>query len=107
VVGFTTDALEEFKHAFNCGYCYLFIDKLDHGQALDLAKETFDQLSLDLIQQGKIFAAVYMRENKENLVCYDGHEPGDNGGGGCLLGLLKSPIALSKYLARRWGWVKG
>jgi thiol-disulfide isomerase/thioredoxin len=105
VVGFTTDALEEFKQAFNCGFCYLFIDKLDHGQALNLAKETFNQLSLDLVSQGKVFAAVYMRQNKENLVYYNGQEP-SNDGGGCLLGLLKSPVTLFRFLVESWGWAR-
>ena len=101
VVGFTTDALDEFKHAFNCGFCYLFIDGLEHTQALDLAKETFDQLSLDLMSKGKIMAAIFMRRNKESLVSYDSsNEPDGEGAKGCLLELIKFPVTLFRYLRR-------
>jgi len=103
VVGFTTDALDEFKQAFNCGFCYLFIDGLEHTAALDLAKETFDQLSLDLMSKGKIMAAIFMRQNKEKLVSYNQEGPGpdDGNGGGCLLGLLRTPVAIFRSLFSR------
>ena len=103
VVGFTTDALPEFGQAFNCGFCYLFIDGLEHTQALDLAKETFDQLALDLLSKGNIIAAIFMRQNKESLVSlHPGNEPSDGGeGGGCLMGLFKVPIAVVRSLFGR------
>ena len=101
VVGFTTDALPEFGQAFNCGFCYLFIDGEAHQAALDLAKTTFDQLAMDLLSQGKIAAAIFMRQNKESLVSYNAHGPEAGNGGGCLLGLLKAPQALFRSLFLR------
>ncbi|GAJ19327.1 unnamed protein product, partial [marine sediment metagenome] len=93
MVGFTTDALKEFKEAFNCGFMYIFIEGASHKDALDKARETFDRLASELVSQGKIMAAIYMGKNKESLVAYNSHEPGEegpeeNGNGGCLLELL-------------------
>jgi hypothetical protein len=98
VVGFTTDALKEFKEAFNCGFCFLFIEGNAHQAALDRAKATFDQLAMDLLSQGKIMAAVLMRQNRENLVAYNANKPEGGNGSGCLLGLLKAPVAAVKSL---------
>lgn len=98
VYGFTTDALKEFKEASNCGFMYIFIEAAPYGDALDKAKETFDRLSMDLVSQGKIMAAVFMRENGANLVAYNGSGPDDQNGGGCLLGLLKLPGVWVKSL---------
>ena len=102
VVGFTTDALPEFKQSFNCGFAYLFIERVPHGAALDKARETFDQLATALVSEGKIMAAIYMRKNRESLVDYNAHGPEENGnGGGCLLGLLKAPLALFRRFFSR------
>lgn len=104
VVGFTTDALPEFKKSFNCGFAYLFIERVPHGTALDKARETFDQLATALVSEGKIIAAIYMRKNRESLVDYKAHGPEENGNGGCLLGLLKLPFQYisSRLRGRRW-----
>ena len=104
VVGFTTDALKEFKEAFNCGFLYMFIEGAPHEDALNKARETFDRLASELVSQGKIMAAIYMRKNGESLVAYNTHEPGENSGGsggGCLLGLLKAPLGIFKGLFRK------
>jgi len=101
VVGFTTDALNEFKEAFNCGFCYLFLESEEHGDALDRAKETFDRLSMGLVSKGKIMAAIFMRQNKEKLVSYNAQGPEAGNGGGCLLGLLKAPVAIFRSLFSR------
>jgi hypothetical protein len=98
VYGFTTDALDAFKQASNCGFMYIFIEAAPWEDALDKAKETFDQLSMDLVAEGKIMAAVFMRENGANLVAYNGSGPDDQNGEGCLLGLLKLPGAWIKNL---------
>jgi len=97
VVGFTTDALPEFKRSFNCGFTYLFIERVPHGTALDKARETFDKLATALVSEGKIMAAIYMRKNRESLVAYNAEGP-TSGNGGCLLGLLKLPF---QYVAAR------
>lgn len=101
VVGFTTDALPEFKKSFNCGFTYLFIERIPHGTALDKAREVFDKLATTLVSEGKIMAAIYMRKNRDSLVAYNGQEPGSNGNGGCLLGLLKAPVQVVKKLFKR------
>lgn len=104
VVGFTTDALKEFKESFNCGFMYIFIEGTPHEDAFDKARETFDRLASELVSQGKIMAAIYMRKNRESLVAYDGHGPEENGGGsgsGCLLGLLGAALDIFRGLFRR------
>lgn len=98
VVGFTTDALPEFKEASNCGFTYIFIEGAPYGDALDKAKETFDRLSSDLVLQGKIMAAIFMRENSSHLVAYNAGGPNGGNGSGCLLGLLKAPWAAVKNI---------
>jgi len=100
VVGFTTDALKEFQKAFNCGFMYMFIDGASHEAALDKARETFDQLSMQLVSQGKIMAAIIMRRNKEILVSYNAHGPEEESPAGCLLAILKFPWTLLR-LARK------
>jgi hypothetical protein len=92
VVGFTTDALEEFKEAFNSGFIFLFLEGMSYQEALEKARETFNRLASALVQEGKIIAAIYMRKNGENLVAYNGQEPDDDSSGnsGCLLGFLKA-----------------
>jgi hypothetical protein len=101
VYGFTTDALPEFKKASNCGFMYIFIEVAPWGDALDKAKETFDQLSTELVSEGKIMAGIFMRENGANLVAYNSGGPDDQDGGGCLLGLLKLPGAWLRNLFSR------
>lgn len=100
VVGFTTDALPEFQKSFNCGFAYLFIERVPHGAALDKAKETFNRLATALVSEGKIMAAIYMRKNCDSLVSYNGQKPGENGGG-CLFGLLKAQVAFLRSLFSR------
>ena len=90
VVSFTTDALPEFQEAFNCGFHYRFIEGDTHQNALSRAKDTFDQLSLQLVNDGKTFAAICMRQNRDSLRYYNANAP-DEGGKGCLLALLKFP----------------
>jgi len=101
VVGFTTDALKEFKESFNCGFMYIFIEGASHKDALDKARETFDRLASELVSQGKIMAAIYMGKNRESLVDYNSHGPEENSNGGCLLGPLKAPLGIFKGLFRR------
>jgi hypothetical protein len=98
VVGFTTDALPEFQKSFNCGYLYLFIEGASHSDALDKARQTFDELTQQLLSDGKMMAAIYMRQNRDNLVDYNAQGPNGGNGGGCLLGLLKLPGAWAKNL---------
>lgn len=101
VVGFTTDALKEFQKSFNCGFLYMFIEGASHEDAIDEARETFDRLASELVSQGKLMAAIYMKKNRESLVVYNSHEPGENDNGGCLLGLLRFPLDIFKGLFRR------
>lgn len=89
VVSYTTDALPEFQEAFNCGFHYRFIEGDSHQSALSRAKDTFSRLSLQLVDAGKTFAAICMRENGDNLAYYDGQKPEEKEG--CLLTLLKLP----------------
>lgn len=88
VVSFTTDALPEFQEAFNCGFHYRFIEGDTRQNALARAKETFERLAFQLVDTGKTFAAIFMRENGENLVYYDEHKPEEEKEG-CLPGLFK------------------
>jgi len=99
VVSFTTDALAEFQEAFNCGFRYRFIEGDTRQSALTRAKETFTRLAYELVFAGKTFAAIFMRENGDNLVYLNAHEPEEEKEG-CLLGLLKLP--LQKLLLGRW-----
>lgn len=94
IVSFTTDALEEFQRAFNCGFEFRFIDKEDHSVALAQAKGEFDSLAVDLVGRGKTIAAVFMRINGENLVCYNGEKPEEKGG--CLSILFGLPLKLRR-----------
>lgn len=89
VVSFTTDALSAFQEAFNCGFCYRFIEGDSHENALKRAKEVFTGLSFMLVDAGKTFAAICMRQNRDNLVYYNAHKPEEKEG--CLLALLKLP----------------
>jgi hypothetical protein len=92
VVSFATepDTLPSFQEAFNCGFRYRFIEGDSHESALTRAKETFTHLAFELVDAGKTFAAIFMRENGDNLVYLDAHEPEEKEG--CLLTLLKLPI---------------
>jgi len=99
VVGFTTDSLKEFQEAFNCGFCYLFLEGETHQAALDRARETFDRLAEELVSQGKIMAAIFMRQNRDSLVSYNAHGPEEGNGSGCLLALLKLPWGLLKLFS--------
>jgi hypothetical protein len=91
VVSFTTDALAEFQQAFNCGFHYRFIEGDSHQNALKRAKEVFTDLSFMLVDAGKTFAAICMRQNRDNLVYYNANKPEEEKPGGCLLALLKLP----------------
>lgn len=91
VVSFTTDSLAEFQEAFNCGFHYRFIESDSRQNALTRAKETFERLTFELVDAGETLAAILMRENGDNLVYYDAHEPEEEKEG-CLLTLLKLPI---------------
>jgi len=92
VVSFATDSLPEFQEAFNCGFHYRWLEGDTRQNALTRAKETFTRLSLELVGAGNIFAAIFMRENGDNLVYLDAHKPEEKEG--CLLGLLKLPKRL-------------
>ncbi|GAI69839.1 unnamed protein product [marine sediment metagenome] len=89
VVGYTTDALAEFQEAFNCGFRFRFIENDSRENALSRAKDTFTRLAFELVDAGKTFAAIYMREDGDALVYLDSHEPEEKEG--CLLTLLKLP----------------
>ena len=91
VVSYTTDALSEFQEAFNCGFHYRFIEGDSHQNALKRAKEVFTGLSYKLVDDGKTFAAICMRQNRDNLVYYNANKPEEEKPGGCLLALLKLP----------------
>lgn len=95
VVGFTTDALPAFQEAFNCGFRYRFIDGNTHEDSLNKAKETFNDLAFMLVDAGKTFAAICMRQNRDNLVYYNGNKPEEKEG--CLLTLLKLPIRIFSH----------
>jgi len=90
VVGYTTDSLSEFQEAFNCGFRFRFIESDSRKNALSRAKETFTRLALELVDAGKTFAAICMREDGDALVYLDAHKPEEKEG--CLLALLKLPI---------------
>lgn len=92
IVGFSTDSLSEFQEAFNCGFHYRFIEGDTPQNSLQRAKDTFSRLSLELAAEGKTFAAIFMRENRDNLVYLDSHKPEEKEG--CLLTLLKLPALL-------------
>jgi len=94
VFSFVTDALPSFQEAGNCGFHYRFLEGDSRENALTRAKETFTRLSVELVGAGNIFAAIFMRENGENLVYLDAHKPEEKEG--CLLGLLKLPLRLRK-----------
>ncbi|MBA7552654.1 hypothetical protein ES705_45224 [subsurface metagenome] len=93
VVSFTTDALDAFQEAFNCGFRFRFVENDSRENSLRRAKETFTRLAFELVGAGKILAAVFMREDGENLVYLDAHKPEEEKKG-CLLGLLKLPLKL-------------
>ena len=89
-VGYTTDALAEFQEAFNCGFHYRFLERNTRQNSLQRAKETFSRLALELVDVGKVFAAICMRENGDSLVYYNANKPEEKEG--CLLTFLKLPI---------------
>lgn len=91
VFSFTTDSLAEFQEAANCGFKFRFIEGDTRQNSLQRAKETFTRLSLELVDAGKTFAAICMRENGDALVYFDAHKPEEEKKG-CLLALLKLPI---------------
>lgn len=90
VFSFTTDSLAEFQEAANCGFKFRFFEGDSHQNALNRAKETFTRLALELVDAGKTFAAICMREDGNALVYLDAHKPEEKEG--CLLTLLKLPI---------------
>ena len=92
VVSFATDSLPEFQEAFNCGFHYRWLEGDTRQSALTRAKETFTRLSVELVAAGNTLAAIFMRENGDNLVYLDAHKPEEKEG--CLLGLLKLPIKI-------------
>lgn len=94
VFSFTTDSLAEFQEAGNCGFHYRFLEGDSRENALNRAKETFERLSVELVAAGNTLAAIFMRENGDNLVYLDAHKPEEKEG--CLLGLLKLPIKIWK-----------
>lgn len=94
IVSFSTDSLPEFREAFNCGFFYRFIEGDTRQNSLQRAKDTFSRLSLELVAAGETFAAIFMRENRDNLVYLDSHKPEEKEG--CLSTLLKLPILLLK-----------
>jgi len=75
VVSFTTDALPEFRRAFNSGFLFRFVEGDTPQNALSRAKSVFDQLSLELVDDGKTMAALAMRYDGDILVYYNGHKP--------------------------------
>jgi hypothetical protein len=99
--GFTTDSIEEFKKAANCGFAYLFIEGTSHLEAVDRARSMFNELAQELVSQGKIMGAIFMRKNGEHLVCYNGGSPQDNGASGCLVGIIKIPLHLAQALWKK------
>ncbi|GAI95199.1 unnamed protein product, partial [marine sediment metagenome] len=98
VFSFTTDSLLEFQEAANCGFKFRFIEEDTRENSLKRAKETFTRLALELVDAGKTFAAICMREDGDALVYLDAHKPEEKEG--CLLALLKLPI---KALTRAEG----
>jgi len=96
VVSFTTDALPEFQEAFNCGFSYRFIEGDTHQNSLTRAKETFDRLAFQLVDDGKTFAAVCMRQNRDSLRYYNANTPEEEKKG-CLLAFLKLPKMISLW----------
>jgi hypothetical protein len=93
VVSFTTDALPEFQESFNRGFHYRFIEGDSHQNALNRAKEVFGNLALMLVDAGKTFAAICMRQNRDSLVYYNAHTPEEEKKG-CLLAFLKLPTKI-------------
>ncbi|GAI05363.1 unnamed protein product [marine sediment metagenome] len=92
VFSFTTDSLAEFQEAANCGFKFRFIEGDTRQNSLQRAKETFTRLALELVDAGKVFAAICMREDGDTLVYLDAHKPEEKEG--CLLALLKLPVSL-------------
>lgn len=72
---FTTDALEEFGEAANCGFKFRHLDKLQPKQALDAAKGRMTSLMQLLADTNRPFSAIWMRHNRDCTKYYDGEEP--------------------------------
>lgn len=85
LVGFATDALPQFQESFNCGFKFRFLQGDSQQDALRHARDVFDRLALELVDAGKTFAAIWMRQNRDSLVYYNAHRPQ---GKGCLPRLL-------------------
>ena len=75
IVSFTTDALEEFQQAFNSGFKLRFIEGKTHEEALEGAREVFDDLALQLVSTGNTIGAICMRANRSSLRCFNAQAP--------------------------------
>nr|NIM45686.1 hypothetical protein [Nitrososphaeria archaeon] len=77
VFAFTSDALDEFKESANIGLKLWADDgfKSHWNVYLEGAKQRFTELVDQLLEEGKPFAAMIMRRNRDVLVCYNGAEP--------------------------------
>ena len=71
---FTTDSLEEFKEAVNCGIKRR-VDSLSWGECLQKTKEKMTELADKLLKAGKALAASCMRYDRDHLVCYNANPP--------------------------------
>ena len=63
----TTDAINEFQQAANCGFRYRHIDGEEPEAALARAKKKMEHLCQWLIDSGRVLAAVSMRHDRDCL----------------------------------------
>lgn len=74
---FSTDSLEEFKTAVNWGIKRR-VDGLSWKDCLQKTKEKMTELIDKLVETGRALAASCMRHDREHLVCYNAHPPGED-----------------------------
>jgi len=94
VVSYTTDALEEFKEAFNYGLKRR-IDGLTWAECLAAAKQRMTELVNALVASGRVLAATCLRDDRDILVCYTPESP------------PQSTCAVRRFLIRVLGVERG
>lgn len=91
VVSFTTDALDEFKEAFNF-WIKRRIDGLSPVEALRKTKEKMTELIDKLLESGRVLAAACMRNDRDLTVCYTPETPPE-----------ESDCPFRSFAIRQWG----
>lgn len=79
IVGFATDAWETFKEAFLYGL-KLRIQGYSWTACLKKTKEKLNQFIDQLLAEGKVLAAAFMRSFRDTLVCYTPDSPPKDSG---------------------------